>query len=198
MFEALPKEQQELQIIEAVRERYKDAKMGDLSKTLKDSLLTLPDTEGVYVWGKAGVGKTYALAALARHYIPQGYNVKRVSYEKLCLLLRDTFKPNSIQSEWQVVEPYLKCDKLFLEDISTTVSVGRQESDFSLRVVLLILDQRSEDCLPTYITGNKPVSELQNAFDSRIASRLRQGKIIKLTGKDRRILTTAATRPEKG
>ena len=145
-------------------------------------------SEGAYIWGKPGVGKTYALAALARKFITEGYSIKRISYEKLCLIIRDSFKPSSKSSEWGVIEPYLLADKLFLEDISTTVSVGRQETDFSLSVVLLILDSRSEDCLPTYITGNKPLKELENAFDARVVSRLRQGEIIHLTGKDRRIL----------
>lgn len=185
-FKALPAEQQELFVVDIVRERYKNAALVDLSKRLRNELLGC-NNDGAYIWGKPGVGKTYALAALVRHYIPLGFAVKRISYEKLCLQIRDSFKPLSKQSEWGVIEPYLKCDKLFLEDISTTVSVGRQETDFSLRVVLIILDSRSEDCLATFITGNKPIGELEKAFDARVASRLRQTHIIHLTGKDRRI-----------
>jgi DNA replication protein DnaC len=185
-FENLPPEQQELLIVDVVRKRYRNAKMEHLAAGLREKLVGLNNRDGVYIYGPTGTGKTYALAALAREYISLGYDVKRITYEELCLKIRDTFKPSSKQSEWGFIEPYLDCDKLILEDISTTVSVGRQESDFALRIVLLILDNRSENCLPTLITGNKPPNELENAFDSRIASRLRQGEIIQMVGKDRR------------
>lgn len=78
-------------------------------------------------------------------------------------------------------------DKLFIEDVGTTVSLDKQESDFSLRTFLVLLDQRLEACQPTFITTNKTLEQLGRCFDDRIASRLIQAcKIIKLTGADRR------------
>lgn len=184
-YDALPESEKEIYILDVVKKRYINAKLDDLGQALKEKLCSC-EKDGAYIYGFPGVGKTYALAAVASYYLQLGYDVKRIGYERLCLKIRDTFKPQSINSEQDVIQQYLDADILIIEDLSTTVSFGRQESDFALRVVLLILDSRMEDCLPTFISGNKPPKELENAFDLRVVSRLRLGKIIRLMGKDRR------------
>jgi len=178
-------EDQQAWIEEVVRPRYKDARSEHISAALWKKLISA-SADGAYLWGQTGVGKTYALAALARHFILDGYDVKRISFEKLCLLIRDTFRSDSQRSTWSVIAPYIECDRLILEDVSVAVAVGKQESDFSLRTLLVLLDERSEEFKATFITGNKPPTELSNAFDERITSRLKQGVIIRVTGKDRR------------
>jgi len=185
-FERLPNAERQAQIVAIVHERYANATMDDLPAAYKAQLLAAPDTDSIYIWGPTGTGKTYALAALARHWLETGWRVERSTWERLCLRIRDTFKPQARETEWSIIEPLLSVDKLILEDVGTTVSVGRQETDFSLRVLWLILDSRSEDCLQTAMTGNKPIEELARSFDARIASRLRQGAIIHKTGQDKR------------
>jgi len=185
-FEHLPEQEREARVVAVVRERYRAARMEYLPAGLRQQLEAAPDAESVYLWGLPGTGKTYALAAMARKHITDGFHVERETWERLCLRIRDTFKPQARETEWSIIEPYLLADKLILEDIGTTVSVGKQETDFSLRVLLLILDSRSEDCLQTLLTGNKPIEELAKSFDARIASRLRQGVIVHKTGTDKR------------
>ena len=139
------------------------------------------------LWGKQGVGKSYAMACLMRKFVVNGKNVARITHEMLCLQLRDTYKPGSTKTELDVIKPLLSVDKLFIEDVGTTVSTGQQESDFSLRTFLVLLDQRLENCKPIFITTNKCVEELGKSFDQRIASRLQQAcEIVQLMGKDRR------------
>lgn len=169
-----------------VHERYKNAEMEHLSTGLADQLRGAKPTDSVFIWGNEGRGKTYAAAALAREWLAQGYYIERETWDRLCLRLRDTMNPKATQTEWAVIEPLLAADKLILEDIGTTVSVGKVESDFSLRTLLVILDSRSEDCLQTVMTSNKPVEEIAKSFDPRIASRIRQGVIIHKTGDDQR------------
>ncbi|MHC4639400.1 MAG: hypothetical protein ACYTBV_18140, partial [Planctomycetota bacterium] len=111
--------------------------------------------------------------------------VKRISYESLCLEIRDTY--NTGRSERDLVKRYQDVDKLLIEDVGTTVGMGSQESDFSLRILLLILDYRLEHCKPTFITTNKSVDELGKSFDERVGSRLRGScQIIPVSGKDKR------------
>ena len=103
------------------------------------------------------------------------------------LKIRDTFKSNAKQTEWEVIKEYLDADKVFIEDIGTTKSEGNIESDFSVRTLLVLLDHRLEHCLPVFLTTNRTVEEIGKTFDERIASRLVQMcEIIKLTGEDRR------------
>ena len=87
-----------------------------------------------------------------------------------------------------VVEQMTIADKLFIEDIGTTVSGDKQESDFSVRTLMIIINRRLEDMKATFLTTNKSLEKLSQSFDSRIASRITQGcEIIKLTGEDRRM-----------
>lgn len=185
-WKALPPTERERRTVAVVHERYKAAELSHLPKTLAAQLMGAHPTDSIFLWGNEGRGKTYAAAALAREWLAQGYYVERETWDRLCLRLRDTMNPKATQTEWAVIEPLLAADKLILEDIGTTVSVGKIESDFSLRTLLVILDSRSEDCLQTLLTSNKPVEEIAKSFDPRIASRIHQGTIIHKTGDDRR------------
>lgn len=187
IFDALPDDQKRMAYRNLVHERYEMALMSHLSLRLTDKMLTLEKGKGVLLWGAPGVGKTYAMAALAKDYLHQGCTVARTSYEMLCLNIRDTFKSKATQTELDVIKPYLDADKLFIEDIGTAKSEGANESDFTTRVLLVLLDYRIERCLSVYVTTNRTVEELGRTFDERIASRLKQAcEIIRLAGGDRR------------
>ena len=188
-WEKLPDGQKRAQQLALVHERYINATMADLPVSLTAALTGACETDSLYLWGPPGTGKTYALAALAKEFLAAGYRVERETWERLCLRIRDTFKATASETEWSIIQPFLDADKLILEDVGTTVSVGKLQSDFTVRVLQLILDARSEDCLQTLVTGNKPIAELERSFDARIASRLRQGAIIRKEGRDRRTLS---------
>jgi len=162
------------------------AHIRDLSNPFLVKVFEHRDYQGLLLWGSPGVGKTYAMAALARFYILRKKKCKRISYENLCLQIRDTYKPSSKKTELDVIKPLVDCDCLFLEDLGTTVSVGQQESDFSLRTFLVLLDSRLEACRPTFITTNKSVESLGISFDERVASRLHYFKVLEVSGSDKR------------
>jgi len=168
---------------EVVPQRYCMARLDHLGKGLYEALNKHIDA-GVLLWGGSGTGKTYAMTALARKYFYEGYRVRRVHYESLCLQLRDTFKPRGTQTEWGILEPLLAADMLFVEDIGAGKSIGAQETDFSARTFLVLLDMRLEECRPTFITSNKSPENL--GFGERIADRLHLFKVFKLGPKSRR------------
>ena len=136
------------------------------------------------MYGPPGAGKTYAMCALARWYIINHYSAKRVTFERLCLDIRGTYDNGT--SEQMIIDELIRTDVLFLEDVGTTTSLDKQESDFSLRTLLLILDERLEYCRPTFITSNKSAVQLAESFDNRIGSRLHDCEIVQLQGRDRR------------
>ena len=187
MFSAMPLDEQEFTVASVIPPRYLEARLEHLPSKLQEKIKNLGDNRGLLLWGRPGVGKTYAMAALARDYISQGFLVARTGYEMLCLQLRDTFKSKAAETELSVIKPLLLADKVFVEDIGTTKSEGNIESDFSVRTLLVLLDYRLESCLPIFLTTNRPVEELGRTFDERIASRLIQAcEVIKLTGEDKR------------
>jgi len=184
-FEQLPEPQRKQEWLMAVPERFIKSDLSHLTDGLKAEICLDTDT-GVILWGEPGVGKSYALCALAKDFITKGFIVKRINYELLCLQLRDTFKPTAKNSEWEVVEKLINCDRLIIEDIGTTRSIESKETDFSLRTLLVLIDMRMEHCRPTYISTNKSVESLAKSFDERIGDRFRTFNIIKMRGDSKR------------
>jgi DNA replication protein DnaC len=172
-------------LLETIPDRYIAAETEHLRPALRQELIAENNT-GVLLWGEPGRGKTYAMCALIKKYMAEGFLVRRVHYEQLCLQLRDTFNPKATQTEWSIIEPLLNCDKLFIEDVGTSKSIGQQESDFSLRTFIVLLDMRLERLRPTFITSNKSVESLGKSFDERVGDRLRLFKVLKLSGESLR------------
>lgn len=169
---------------------FRSAEISNLSSVLKEKITSLPEDKGLLFWGEAGVGKSYAMAAIIKDMLRKNpdADIARIGFEMICLKIRDTYKQGSKSTELDVIKPLMAVENLFIEDVGTTVSVGESESDFSLRTFLVLLDSRLENCKRTFITTNKSIEELAKSFDSRIASRLQQlCEVIHLTGKDKRI-----------
>jgi DNA replication protein DnaC len=165
---------------------FRKARLKHLPKELCDVMLGLPDGKGLLLYGPPRVGKSYAMAALMRHYILRGFTAERISYDMLCLQIRDTYKPASKVTEQDIIIRYQRADKLLIEDIGTTVGAGRQETDFSLRTFLLILDYRLENRKPIFITTNKCPEQLGRSFDLRVAGRLQEACVIVPVAEDER------------
>lgn len=173
---------------DVIPERYRDATIEQIPKAIRKTFEELPEDKGLYFWGSPGIGKTYSLCAITRKLFFDGWDVARVTYEMLALKIRGTYREGSTITELDVIKPMIEVDKLILEDVGTTISIGQQESNFSLRTFLIILDQRLENCRATYVSSNKSIEELGKSFDQRIASRLQQAcEIIQLKGQDKRI-----------
>lgn len=171
-------------IQEIVEPLYSVAKLDDLDADLKDKLLTLKYGQDVFMYGLIGTGKTYAMAALVRHYTYEGYECRRLNFDDFCVSVRATYSPTSKKTEEEMVEPLKQIDKLFIDDLGLR---SVEESNFVYGTFYSILNKRQERLLPTFITSNKSIDQLSRTFDARIASRLQPALIIELKGEDRRI-----------
>ncbi len=165
----------------------KKAHIKNISANLRGIMLSLRDDKGLYLFGPAGVGKTFAMCALARYFICKGASVERITFEDLLLVVRSCYTSPGQVREKELMEKFRRCDKLFIEDLGTTVGFGGKETDFSLRILYSILDWRIENRKATFITSNKPLAEMKSSFDSRIADRLSDGcRIIPVSGTSKR------------
>jgi len=181
--EALRSRDAERLIAHLVELRYAEAHLDDLRPfIIKEQLLGLEYGQDVFMYGKAGTGKTYAMAALIRYYVCEGYECNRFNFDDFCVQVRSTFSANSKLSEWDLIEPLKQVDKLFIDDLG----LSNEETQFTYRTLYSILNKRQERMLPTFITTNKTVEQVGWTFDARIASRLQTALIIEMTGPDRR------------
>lgn len=180
---ALKPERAESLILKKVGLLYLDAKLDDLEEQVRDKLLSLKYGRDVFMHGPVGTGKTHTMAALCRHYIYEGYECRRINFDDFCVQVRSTMSPVAKQTEWQLIEPFKDVDKLFIDDLGLR---SKQETDFAYITLYSLLNKRQERMLPTFISTNKSIERLAQAFDSRIASRLGTALIIEMIGKDRR------------
>ena len=180
---ALQPETAERMILDTAEPLYANACIENIDENIRNKLSCLKDSDDVYLFGNPGVGKTYILAALIRRYIYEGYICRRINFDDFCVELRSTMSPASKKTEWDLIEP-LKCvDKLFIDDLGLH---GRQETDYAYTTLYSILNKRQERVLSTFISSNKNLKRLEQAFDARIASRLRAAITIEIKGHDRR------------
>lgn len=198
--------QEKLELV--IPKHYREARIKNLSVGLQDDIKHLDD-RGLFLWGVPSVGKTYAMAAIARKYILKGFDVRRINWDVLALRIKATFggatykhKTESggatydygededgevMNTQWDIMKPFLQADMLFIEDVGTGRSIGREESDFVISTFTTLLNERYENDLPTFITSNKSLDEIAKSFDERIADRINEVcKIVKLSGKNRR------------
>ena len=186
-FQKLPDEQQELALQEQIPELFWEARLEHLPAAIQKEIKTLQPEQGMFLYGSPGIGKSYAMAAMIREFVCEGFTIQRIDYDMLLLLIRDSFRPTATQTELQVILPYIMAYKLIAEDVGTSVRGRDEETSFSLRTFLIILDQRILKCLPTFVTSNKSIGAIAKSFDDRIASRLSTFKNFKFEGIDKRL-----------
>ena len=167
-------------LVELVGDEYFHAEIEHLDAEYQEKLLTDKD---IFLWGEIGVGKTYAMAALVKKYLFDGYDCERINFDDFCSKVRSTMNNNSKMTEYELVNQLSTIDKLFIDDVGLRT---RQESDFAYITFYTILNKRIECRLQTFITTNKNIEQLAKNFDSRIASRLGLAVNIHMEGKDRR------------
>ena len=176
----------ERQILNMVGEKYRNANFKDFTGSdvvIREAMLAVKPDEDIFVYGQVGTGKTYALAALLRNKIYEGFTCKRINFDDFCVELRTTMSPTAERNEFDITEPLRETDVLFIDDLGLR---SKQETDFAYVTLYSLLNKRQERMLPTYICSNKTIEQLGRNFDARIASRLSTAKAILVNGQDRR------------
>jgi len=157
--------------------------LGNFPPSFVELLLSRQPTQGLFAWGRSGVGKTHLLSAMVRHIAITTHaecQIRRVTWERLCLKAK-----SRRGAELKVLKPLFDVDLLALEDLGTGSELGKKESVSSARLLTTLLDASLENEKPLFISSNKSPEQL--GFGERIRSRLRTFKTVELVGRDRRI-----------
>ncbi len=127
-------------------------------KTLQAVIQSERDPKGLYLYGQAGVGKSYMMKALCNYYAKAG---KTVSFVKVPLWVK-TMKESFGQEEiaQRMNRALLKSDVVIFDDIGS-----ESISAWTLNELLFpILDERMEKKKKTYFTSNYSMEELQQKY----------------------------------
>lgn len=177
--------------------RYRSA--GPLSPTLgnqqalaavEERKRTNKNTQGLFLYGDIGVGKTHLMALYAKYLILyRGENLIWWDTASLFTTLKNNFGKkyfeNENDSNEEIIKRAIRTDWLFLDDL------GREKaSDWTHEVLFHVINSRYENNRNTIvISSNYSPVQLADRIGDQIASRLIEmcGDPTKITGEDWRL-----------
>lgn len=130
--------------------------------------------------GGLGCGKTYAAHSLASlYYQNKGGTVRFFFFGDIYLRYKEEMQSQAVKTlNYQIRDS----DLLIIDDFGLEMV----PTDNFIDMILAHLDYRLSNNKQTIITTNKNFDQIREIFGDRLASRLSQAKIIKMTETDRR------------
>ncbi|MBP3619991.1 MAG: ATP-binding protein [Clostridia bacterium] len=136
----------------------------------------------IFLSGGTGVGKTHLMQCMANELIERGMVVKVVT----SFQLNQDFKDFSKCYDDDILNKYLECEVLFIDDLGTEPVY----KNVTINYLYLIINERRMKKRPTVITSNLLMSDLYDHYDERIYSRIADRRTsinILLEGEDKRL-----------
>lgn len=136
------------------------------------------DSNSLYFCGRTGLGKTHLSLAIANEAIKKGYNVVYGSVINfLNKLEREKFgRADTFETE----DVLIGADLLILDDLGAEFS-----TPFAVSALYNIINSRIARGVPTIISSNLSVKEVQERYPESVASRIiGTFKIVEFSGKD--------------
>lgn len=162
--------------------KFLHARLADFARPLTELVskwLSSP-TEGLFIVGPTGSGKTHLAAAIVRMMYSVGKKASFRRASELYLQIRHSYD-GSYLSETAILAGYRGTPMLVLDDIA-----AGSLSDHERRVALEVIDSRGNDMRPTVVTSNLSLEDIREKMDERISSRLGAYQKIALITADRR------------
>jgi DNA replication protein DnaC len=176
----------------ALLANWDDSKANPGALNLVRSYLVAPSVS-LYIFGSVGVGKTHCAATIANELLEASNSVSFQTVSSLLLELRDTFRPESLRSELDLLSPLFEVSYLVLDELGDlSLERERRASEFAVSRILTVLDRRWQEGRPTIMTSNLSLAQLVKwtGGDERIGSRIRgmcgEENIVELSGRDLR------------
>ena len=146
---------------------------------VKDFCETSPS---LFFIGKTGLGKTFLSSAIAKELLQKGYNVAFDSIQNFLRAIENEHFGRVNNTD--TLQTLIDADLVILDDLGSEFS-----SAFYSTALYNVINSRLNKELPTIISSNLSLSELQNKYDDRIISRITgMYSIINFIGKDIRFI----------
>ena len=125
-----------------------------------------PDSQGLFMYGKTGLGKTHLSLAIANEVINRGYDVYYGSVQSIMDKL-EAEHFGRLPREDSIKEDVLNCDLLIIDDLGTEFT-----TQFTTAELYNIINSRILSSLPTIISTNLDLPGIAEAYSQRVASRI--------------------------
>lgn len=125
-----------------------------------------PSSPSILMTGKTGLGKTHLSLAIANKVLDKGFDVFYDSIQNIMdNLEREHF--GKLPAQDSIREDILNCDLLIIDDLGVEFS-----TQFTVSELHNIINTRLLRSLPTIISTNLEMNELEQKYTQRIASRI--------------------------
>ena len=123
-------------------------------------------SQSILMYGETGLGKTHLSLSIAGEVIEKGWNVLYNSAQNIFNeLQRERFGKTDSAGQYEAM--LLECDLLVIDDLGAEFSTS-----FTNAALYHIINTRINSALPTIISTNLDLKELEARYTRRISSRL--------------------------
>lgn len=153
--------------------------------------------KSVILYGSTGSGKTHLAVAMLRRKVLASEtvfempsyrgifsglpDVEFITVPELLLKIRSSYSNKSEETEEELVDRYSKIGLLILDDLGS-----ERPTEWAESTLYLIIDRRNRDEKWTIVTSNLSLDDIEQKLGARIASRLADMQVIKLSLPDYR------------
>ena len=126
----------------------------------------------MFIYGKAGTGKTVACAYYYLEFVKQLY-LEQSSFTKthhfiVYSKLMENLQKDYIDSD-NLMKKYMECDLLVIDEFGV-----KKLTEYVYDRIYLIINERYLSLLPTIINSNDNLEQIKNKFDDRIVRRIEE------------------------
>lgn len=125
-----------------------------------------PEAQGLFMYGKTGLGKTHLSLAIANVVIDKGYDVYYGSIQSIMDKL-EAERFGRLPREDSIKEDILNCDLLIIDDLGTEFATQYTNAE-----IYNIINSRMLSSLPTIISTNLDMPQIAEKYTQRVASRI--------------------------
>jgi DNA replication protein DnaC len=136
----------------------------DCQHYAKTFSLTSPS---LFFIGATGLGKTFLSGCIARAVADRGFSVVYDTAVHVFSQFEAEKFGNFSQETHQSVQKYTLCDLLILDDLGTEMT-----TQLTISALYTLVNSRLSGGLPTIISTNLPVKEVESRYSAPIASRI--------------------------
>jgi len=138
------------------------------------------DSNSLFLYGETGLGKTHLSLAIAAEAIKKGYNAVYGSAHDFFNMIEREHFGRSENPDGTTEEKLVECDLLVIDDLGSEFA-----TQFTVAELYNIINARMARSLPTIISSNINLNELEKQYNKRITSRIiGTYKVIQFVGND--------------